>query len=62
MQPERFFWNGIAKSRNGKTKERENLCFKDDLLAKVFGGFVHQQMEENNIARLLYNKALDVLF
>ena len=56
-------WN--AKIKEWRDLRAGETVYKDDLLAKVLGAFIHMQMGsqgERNIAQLLYREAGKVLF
>lgn len=56
-------WNSLLD--NFKSTSGGVVSYKDDLLAKVYGAFIHEQTGRNQDRRtalLLYKKAKDVLF
>jgi hypothetical protein len=56
-------WDSFLKARTNQT--RGSSVYKDDLLAKIFGGFIHERLgtrEENSIALQLYKDARKLLF
>jgi hypothetical protein len=56
-------WNSLLD--NYKATTGGTVAYKDDLLAKVFGAFIHEQMgskQERRVALNLYKAAKEVLF
>lgn len=56
-------WNSLLD--NYKSTSGGEVTYKDDLLAKVFGAFIHEQMgtrHDNRVALNLYKEAKKVLF
>jgi hypothetical protein len=56
-------WNSLLD--NYKSISGGEVTYKDDLLAKVFGAFIHEQMgtrHDNRVALNLYKEAKKVLF
>ena len=56
-------WNSLLD--NYKATTGGKVAYKDDLLAKVFGGFIHEQLggrRNRTVARDLYKAAKKVLF
>ena len=56
-------WNSLLE--NYKVTTSGKPVYKDDLLAKIFGGYIHEQVgstSDNNIALGLYKEAKMVLF
>lgn len=56
-------WNSLLD--NYKSTTGGQVTYKDDLLAKVFGGFIHEQMgtrRDRQVAIDLYNAAKKILF
>ncbi len=55
-------WNSLIESYKGSTGGRP--VYKDDLLAKIFGAFIHEQIgtvDDRSIALNLYKEAKNVL-
>jgi len=56
-------WDSLLDNYKSTTKGK--VTYKDDLLAKVFGAFIHEQMgtrHDNKVALNLYREAKKVLF
>ena len=56
-------WDSFLK--NLKSERRGQAVFKNDLLAKIFGAFIHEMIGSNNdlqISLQLYKEVLSFLF